>query len=714
MYIEKLEVKGFGKLKNRSIRLRKGINLIYGDNEAGKSTLQWFITGMLYGLKNGKQGRNSLMQPQKRFSPWGGGVFRGAMVYVLNDGSTYRLERDFQNGTVQLYDSNFNNITNSFPVGRDKQPMIAERQFGIDEATFERTALIRQMEVRLDENSAASLASRLANVSSTGFEELSFSRAEKALTQALKNNVGTDRTTTQPLDKLEARLKQLELSRDRLEKQRSQSLLAREELKRVQNQIEQLKKNTRYLEHISTLVGIREALDSNLKKETGLKEILKHLAELDKTPVSPVTDSMHNGPVTNSFHVPAINNSSGKGKGSGAAPVLYLSSAVVFAVLSVYIAITKGWPHAWQLILVLCAGVVCAAAAGVAGLRRNATGYRQRALPDKEKSTTGLLTEDTRDIEAAEAAIRSGEREAERNTAFKSIFGSASLLCGKQIRDIVAVKEELRGTEAELDLLSTELERGIAAAKAIHDAQDSISHYDTQESVFHINELDTRLYDSGIAELKSLLQEESERYKSLSLEAALKEKYYEGLLQDVLLENEELQQVVEEAAAIKENISLLRFKGSALKLAHEVLTEAGLEIKNSFAPDLNNAMSSVINGLTAGKYDDLRGDDKLFLNVAVPESGDVKNALSLSGAATDQMYLALRLAMTGILHTGKEELPLIMDEAFSQFDDKRTELALQYLYHAYESKQALIFTCKQREVELAQKICGSDLNLVLL
>ena len=706
MYIEKLEVKGFGKLKNRSMLLKKGINLIYGDNEAGKSTLQWFITGMLYGLKNGKPGRNGLMQPQKRFSPWDGGVFRGAMVYVLNDGSTYRLERDFQKGTVHLYDSNFNNITDSFPVGRDKQPMIAERQFGIDEATFERTALIRQMEVRLDENSAASLASRLANVSSTGFEELSFSRAEKALTQALKNNVGTDRTTTQPLDKLEARLKQLELSRDRLEKQRSQSLLAREELKRVQNQIEQLKKNTRYLEHIGTLVEIREALDSNLKKETGLKEILKHLAELDKTPVTPVTDSIHNGTV--------INNSSGKGKGIGAASVLYLSCAVVFAVLSVYIAVTKGWPHAWQLILVLCTGVVCAVAAGVAGLRRNATGYGQRALPDKEKSTTGLLSEDTRDIKAAEASITCGEREAERNTALKSIFVSASLLCGKQMRDIVAVKEELHGTEAELELLSTELERGIAAAKAIHDAQDIISQYDTQESVFYINELDTRLYDSSIVELKSLLQEESERYKSLSLEAALKEKYYEGLLQDALLENEELQQVVEEAAAIKEKISLLRFKGSALKLAHEVLTEAGLEIKNSFAPDLNSAMSSVINGLTAGKYDDLRGDDKLFLNVAVPESGDVKNAISLSGAATDQMYLALRLAMAGILHTGKEELPLIMDEAFAQFDDKRTELALQYLYHAYEKKQALIFTCKQREVELAQKICGSDLNLAVL
>jgi uncharacterized protein YhaN len=76
------------------------------------------------------------------------------------------------------------------------------------------------------------------------------------------------------------------------------------------------------------------------------------------------------------------------------------------------------------------------------------------------------------------------------------------------------------------------------------------------------------------------------------------------------------------------------------------------------------------------------------------------------------MYLALRLSLADIFTGGGEKLPLLLDEVFSQLDDSRTELALKYLHNTYEKGQVLIFTCKQREVELARKIFGSGLNLV--
>ena len=48
--ITRLELVGFGKFRERTIDLTSGLNLIEGPNEAGKSTIQSFITGMFYGF----------------------------------------------------------------------------------------------------------------------------------------------------------------------------------------------------------------------------------------------------------------------------------------------------------------------------------------------------------------------------------------------------------------------------------------------------------------------------------------------------------------------------------------------------------------------------------------------------------------------------------------------------------------------------------------
>jgi len=43
MRIDKLDIRGFGKIHNLIIEFSKGFNLVYGENEAGKTTVQWFI-----------------------------------------------------------------------------------------------------------------------------------------------------------------------------------------------------------------------------------------------------------------------------------------------------------------------------------------------------------------------------------------------------------------------------------------------------------------------------------------------------------------------------------------------------------------------------------------------------------------------------------------------------------------------------------------------
>ena len=52
MRILDLHISGFGKLRNRDFTFESGLNVVYGHNEAGKSTLHTFIRGMLSASKS--------------------------------------------------------------------------------------------------------------------------------------------------------------------------------------------------------------------------------------------------------------------------------------------------------------------------------------------------------------------------------------------------------------------------------------------------------------------------------------------------------------------------------------------------------------------------------------------------------------------------------------------------------------------------------------
>ena len=54
MILKEIHIENFGKLKKADFHFGPRINLIYGENEAGKSTLHAFLKGMLFGLERGR------------------------------------------------------------------------------------------------------------------------------------------------------------------------------------------------------------------------------------------------------------------------------------------------------------------------------------------------------------------------------------------------------------------------------------------------------------------------------------------------------------------------------------------------------------------------------------------------------------------------------------------------------------------------------------
>lgn len=97
MKIRRAIIKRFGKLADETIEFSDGLNIVYGANESGKSTLYGFIMNMLFGMSRGK-GRASITDDFTRFEPKEvSGEYAGRLEFE-EDGKDYCLSRDFLAG----------------------------------------------------------------------------------------------------------------------------------------------------------------------------------------------------------------------------------------------------------------------------------------------------------------------------------------------------------------------------------------------------------------------------------------------------------------------------------------------------------------------------------------------------------------------------------------------------------------------------------------
>ena len=104
MKVNKIKINSYGKLKDKEINLKDGINVIYGKNEAGKSTLLRFIINSFYGISKNKKGKE--YSDYDRYKPWVTEEFSGNIEYELNDKTKYEVHRYFKKNssvTNRLY-----------------------------------------------------------------------------------------------------------------------------------------------------------------------------------------------------------------------------------------------------------------------------------------------------------------------------------------------------------------------------------------------------------------------------------------------------------------------------------------------------------------------------------------------------------------------------------------------------------------------------------
>lgn len=86
MKIKSLEIYGYGQFVERKIEFDQYFTEIYGENEAGKSTIQAFIHSILFGFPTRKEN-------EPRLEPRLGNQYGGKLTIIRDDGSEIEVER---------------------------------------------------------------------------------------------------------------------------------------------------------------------------------------------------------------------------------------------------------------------------------------------------------------------------------------------------------------------------------------------------------------------------------------------------------------------------------------------------------------------------------------------------------------------------------------------------------------------------------------------
>lgn len=150
MNINRLKINSYGKLKEKEINLNKGINIIYGKNESGKSTILKFIINSLYGISKNKNGNE--FSDFERYSPWIGDEFSGKIEYELDNKEQYEIYRDFKKKNPQIFNGKMEDVSKEFNIDKNKGNLFFYDQTNIDEELFLSTLVVNQTETKLRKN----------------------------------------------------------------------------------------------------------------------------------------------------------------------------------------------------------------------------------------------------------------------------------------------------------------------------------------------------------------------------------------------------------------------------------------------------------------------------------------------------------------------------------------------------------------------------------
>lgn len=162
MRVNKIHLQDYGQFHEKDITLAPGVNVLYGANEAGKSTTREFIVDMLYGIEDtDEQGHPNDHYEEKK--PIGGDSYKGSME-VSVDNVPYLIERDFDKNNKS---TTVKNLDDGTMLPLKKQGSLVGTLFQTDRSTYLNTLCMSHIGVATDDTVVKKLNDYIVNMAST-------------------------------------------------------------------------------------------------------------------------------------------------------------------------------------------------------------------------------------------------------------------------------------------------------------------------------------------------------------------------------------------------------------------------------------------------------------------------------------------------------------------------------------------------------------------
>lgn len=684
----------FGKLDGEKLILKPDLNVFTAPNEWGKSTWCAFILDMLYGIKTSDRTLpGKVLADKDHYAPWNGKPMSGRMD-ILWKGRNITIERSNKGrtpfGNFKAYETD-----TGMEIPELTGTNCGLTLLGVEKEVFARAGFIRHTDMPVSDDGA--LRRRLNELVTTGDESGKANELAEKL-KAIKNGCRYNQRGLLPQaeaqrDLITDKLGQIETARLQMEKISQRQEEIRSEIHALENHkamlayqdatgnLQRVDQARADYEAAQNLVRSLETQCSDLPAEEFAQKKLCQAEQIQnrwtafqakQQPLPPEAPAVFADIGSDAAYLRSKLDKVAYDDLQKATSPLFL----ILAVLSLLAGVGLFFIDP----LLILAGVAFAVVFGALHFVR--LGKKKAAL-SKLKERYGDLPAD----QWVDTANQYGKAEKAYEQSLEELKKERALLQEDT--------EALTGGKSLQELVETNRET-IALWAALRDAKE-----DAKKAAQHAEAMASMVKDVAKPQVEDTLtytkEETDRRLADLTWEQGdlqRKQGQFMGQVQ-TLGSAEDLQRQLEQ---VKARICKLEDYYAAATIALETLAETTNELQRRFAPQIAQKAQELFCRLTGGRYDRLILGQDLSVSVAATGEDTLHEALWRSDGTVDQLYLSVRLAVAQAL---TPEAPVLLDDAFVRFDEKRLAAAMALLKEESLNKQIIIFSCHDREEKYA-------------
>lgn len=647
MKIENIKINSFGKINDKEYNLSEKINLIYGKNEAGKSTLLKFIQNIFYGTSKNKKGK--YFSDYDLYKPWGEGDFSGKIKYELDSGKKFEVYREFGKKNPKIYNENLEDISKQFNIDKNMGSEFFFEQTKVDEFMFLSSIVSMQQEVKLNKQDQNVYIQKIANLAGTGDDNISYKKAIDKLNKKQLDEVGTDRSQGKPINLSINKINKYENEIKELEDYKKKQYIIEDEINKLNNEIEKEKIKEKYLKELKEKKEIEKIEIEKINLNKNIIQKNEEIIEQKRYELNLLLNRKEKNKLNNKCEINnkyEINNVN----------TLRINNKIYFVLIFIFIIlniISFVLTNNLYLSLILLIPIILTFLYYF--IKVNNIRKQNIKITEKINKINYELNEKINCIE----------------------------------NEIKLLEKNNEETKNEIEIINQKINTQINLERQ-KIKNKYIYKIDNDDLNILFNCID---FNEVIDNIQNLI-----RQKELNLNTLqLNKKNIINNLED-LVNTQELLEIE------KQNYEELKEKNNKINTARILLGEAYEKMKNSVTPKFTSNLSDNIMQISNGKYKKVTVNDEDGLIVELP-NGEYVSAERLSGGTIEQLYLSLRLSMAKEI--SDENMPIILDEAFAYYDDERLENTLKFLVENFKENQIILFTCTNREKEILNKM---DIN----